>query len=171
MRGQIQPTKVSAQRARELLTYDASTGILRWRVRRGRSAKPGDVAGCVAPNGYRHIRIDGRLFQSARLVWLVVYGEDPRQQIDHINLDRLDDRLDNLRLATNSENQANQPRGRNNRSGFKGVSWFKPSKRWRAVIRANNRQIYIGLFDDPAEAHRAYVREANHHFGEFANAG
>jgi hypothetical protein len=87
-------------------------------------------------------------------------------EVDHINLNGLDNRRDNLRLATNSQNNMNVRRYRNNKSGFKGVHLAKG--RWRASIRLNYKLYHLGYFDTPEEAYGAYCEAAKERFGEFA---
>lgn len=88
--------------------------------------------------------------------------------VDHKNGDSLDNRRTNLRLATCSDNQHNRRRNKNNTSGYKGVSWYRPTGRWTANIKANGRQKHLGLYDSPAEAHAAYCRAARELHQEFA---
>ena len=86
---------------------------------------------------------------------------------DHINQNKLDNRKENLRIATHSQNAANNSFSKRNTSGFKGVS--KAGKRWRATITVNNKFHYIGVFDTPEEANLAYQQKAQEHFGEFSS--
>lgn len=92
-------------------------------------------------------------------------------EIDHINGNGLDNRRGNLRLASKSQNSKNRPLYANNTSGYKGVSWAKTVKKWRAEIRVNGQGIYLGIFDTPEEAHAAYCEAAKKYHGEFANFG
>lgn len=100
-----------------------------------------------------------------KLVWALHEGEWC-PVIDHINRDPSDDRISNLRPATVSLNNANSRIRKANTSGFKGVHWH--ANKWQAQIRVNGKGIYLGLFDDPALAHAAYMAAAREHFGEFA---
>lgn len=93
------------------------------------------------------------------------------EYVDHINGDGLDNRRCNLRLATAAQNQMNQRRRRDNTSGFKGVRFDRARQRWRAEIRVDGKHIFLGRFDTPVEAHRAYCKAAALYFGEFANDG
>jgi hypothetical protein len=160
--------KITAERLRELLHYDPETGVFTWLKRAARRVRVGDVAGCVAQSGYRLLKADGRLYRSHRLAWLWMTGEWPPCEIDHINGDKPDNRWANLRLATRSQNQANQGRTVTNTSGYKGVSWNAKSRKWRAQIRVNGRDSDLGYFASAADAHEAYVVAAKHHFGSFA---
>lgn len=159
---------LTAERLRELLSYDAATGLFTWRAVRKRCT-PGKPAGCVARGpGYRVIRVDGVLYGAHRLAWLYVYGVLPENHIDHINGDPTDNRVHNLREATSGENQQNLRKAKGARDLPLGVSPHKG--RWSARITLNRKQWHIGVFDSPEEAHRAYLRakRSAHPFGEIA---
>ena len=130
---------------RELLDYSPDTGIFVWRVSIG-AARAGTVAG-TSCRGYCRIMVFGKRYSAHRLAWLFVHGEWPKLQIDHINGKRSDNRIANLREATNAENGQNQL-GR-------GVS--RSGKRWEARIRLGGPQIRLGSFDTQEEAHAAYL--------------
>ncbi len=155
------------ERVSELLAYDPGTGILTRRVPRG-----GQRAGAVAGNpnswGYLLVGIDGRQYSAHRIAWLLTHGSWPGGEIDHINGDRTDNRIANLREATVSENQQNQ-RGpqANNASGYLGVYWNKQRRQWRACIRVDGRTRHLGGHDTAEAAHAAYLaaKRALHPFG------
>jgi hypothetical protein len=165
----IRPQHLTQARLREVLDYDPETGIFRWRIQTSNRGRVGHIAGRISDQDYWLIGIDGALYRAHRLAWLYITGEWPRE-VDHINGSRDDNRWCNLREATRSENNANSRRGRNNTSGYKGV-WRAASGRWTACITVNYRQIHLGRFDAPEEAHAAYCAAADKHFGEFANGG
>jgi hypothetical protein len=122
--------------------------------------------------GYRYIRFDGKNHSAHRLIWVYHYGEIPKGlTIDHKNHITNDNRLENLRLATRNQQVHHRRLGKNNKSGFKGVTWHKFSGRWRARIGVNGKQIFLGYFDCPKEAHAAYCRAADEYHDEFANYG
>lgn len=116
------------------------------------------------------IRLDFRAYYRYQIVWLIHNGEIPLK-IDHVNRNQLDDRIENLRICTQAQNMQNSEKRRDNASGFKGVSWMERYGKFRAYIRANGRQLHLGVFDSPTEAHAAYVAAAKKHFGEFACDG
>jgi hypothetical protein len=106
---------LTAERLRELLDYDPQTGNLIWRQKaHGRPA--GEVAGCRTSRGYWRVGVDRVEYKAHRLVWLHVYGEWPSKQIDHINRNACDNRIENLRDVTASENLVNRRRWAASRS-------------------------------------------------------
>ncbi len=155
---------LTADEARRVLDYNRETGALTWKVS-GARFKAGDVAGSPS-EGYYNICINYRLHKAHRLAWLMHYGLWPDGQVDHIDGNRGNNAIANLREATNRQNGRNRPKQRNNSSGYKGVS---PSNgKWRAQITTSDGYQYIGTFDTPELAHAAYLEAASRHFGEFA---
>ena len=104
-----------------------------------------------------------------RLAWFFVYGEWPQKQIDHINGNKSDNRISNLRLATASQNLSNKGITKSNTSGYKGVSFNRTKKKWMASIKVNKKSINLGYFLTPEEASEAYKAAAIKHHGEFAS--
>lgn len=150
-----------------MLTYDPETGVFTWRVRPSNRVRVGDVAGHLGNMGYLQIRVDRVLYQSHRLAWLYVTGEWPPRLVDHRDLNRTNNRFDNLRLATDGENSINGPMRRHNETGFKGVGFHKQAGRYRARIRVGNKERHLGLFDTPEAAHDAYCRASAELHGDF----
>ena len=149
---------LTAELVRELLHYDPDTGRFAWRLGRFGTRGAGGRAGYTEPRGYRQIRVAGRLYLEHRLVWLYVNGTWPSNQIDHVNGIKGDNRIANLREATASENQGNQRKARSNSTtGFLGVCWDKPNKKFRAQIMFSGKQKYIGMFSTAEQAHQAYL--------------
>lgn len=159
---------ITAKLVRELLSYDPETGVLTWRVNRSGSALAGTRAGSTRKSGYRSVHIKGVLCVEHRVIWLYVHGKWPADQVDHINCDRSDNRLRNLRLATNAENQRNCPVRRDNKLGIKGV--YRVGRRYRSSIRDNGRVKHLGYFPTKEEAREAYTAAAIRLYGEFARS-
>lgn len=162
-----QQVGLTVERLREVLSYNRTTGKFTWLVHRHSIGK---VAGTIDSNGYVLIRVDGKLYRACRLAWLYVKGEWPDHQVDHANLDKADDSWLNLRDATNSQNSMNKPLTKLNTSGFKGVSWSKGQRKWRAYITLEKKQRGLGSFNDPESAHKAYLAAAEKLHGKFARA-
>jgi hypothetical protein len=150
---------------KDLLTYNSDTGIFNWIKRNG------NVAGYTTVKGYVRILINYKLYPAHRLAWLYVNGSFPNKFIDHINHVCDDNRIINLREATVSQNAQNQIITTRNTSGFKGVSWDKRLRKWRACIVVLGKTKYLGCFIDKKEAHQAYCKAADEYHKEFANHG
>ncbi len=155
---------IAQDHLKTVLSYDASTGLFT-RLRESKRYKIGEIAGCRAPTGYVVIRIDGQLYAAHRLAWLYCTGQNV-ELLDHINGDKSDNRLCNLRPANKVQNGINRGRPSNNTSGFKGVTWSALSKAWRAKTKINGRHIHIGLFDTKEAAHEAYKTYMRSHYGD-----
>lgn len=143
---------ITQQRLKELLDYEPETGIFTWRVRNGNRTKVGGNAGGVNSYGYVQIRLDGSLYKAHRLAWLYMYGEMPSDMIDHINRKTGDNRICNLRIATNSQNQQNAGVRNDSTSGIRGVSWDKKRGKWCARIKAKDTRRHLGYFESIEEA-------------------
>ena len=135
---------LTAERAREILSYDPETGVLRWRHRVSQRMLAGAVAGTLDGYGYIRIIVDGRTYRAHRLAWLIVHGEWPKNELDHKNLLRSDNRLCNLREATRLQNMQNKKVYKNNTSGHTGI--FEVATGFRAVYGRNGRIHRIGIF-------------------------
>lgn len=130
-------------------TYDPATGVFTRNTAWGKTPA-GGVAGNISPQGYRYLCFKGKATPAHRLAWLWVHGEWPSGDIDHINRNKLDNRITNLRVVTRSINCHNIA-GRSS-SGFKGVSAASKGQRWEARIMINRKPIYLGLYATPEEA-------------------
>lgn len=151
----------------EIMDYDPETGIFVWSKPRPK-IQVGQRVGYKHYKGYLNTEILGKFYSLHRLAWFYVYGEWPSDQLDHINCQKDDNRIANLRLADPFKNQHNRPLGRMNTSGFKGVRPI--AGRFDAYITAHKKHYYLGRFDTPEQAHAAYTAAAKKHFGEFARA-
>jgi hypothetical protein len=154
-------------RLKELLLFDDAAGRFVWRLS-GRKHIAGEYAGCIKPHGYEMIGIDYARYYSHRLVWLYHHGEWPRSQIDHINGNRSDNRIINLREASHTENQRNRGRQKNNHSGTNGVHWASREQRWIAKIKVHQKTRQIGAFLEKNEAIAARKAAETKLFGQYA---
>ena len=161
---------ITHEQLKSFLHYDPEMGIFVWMAPNSRRVHVGYEAGCLRKvDGYIQIMINRRLYLAHRLAWLYVHGLWPKDQIDHINGVKDDNRIANLREATRSQNMYNQGKRTDNSSGVKGISWHKPAKKWLVQIRFNGKNKYLGLFTDKHEAAESYRRAALLYHGEFAN--
>ncbi|MGJ5032423.1 HNH endonuclease [Bradyrhizobium sp. HKCCYLS2038] len=158
---------MTADRVREMLHYDRSTGTFRWRASR-RGLNAGDIAGRTSGAGYWQICIDKMYFYAHRLAWLYVTGEWPRSEIDHHDLNKRNNAFDNLRVAEHVQNQGNRAANRENRTGFKGVRWHKGVGKWQARISVDSKSQHLGYFEQKSDAAEAYRIAAEKKFGQFA---
>jgi len=161
---------LTQERLKEVLYYNPVTGLFTWIKKTSIMSKVsiGDLAGWANGGGYLNIKIDGKSYKSHRLAWLYTYGSFPKSDLDHKNRNQTDNRINNLRLCTYSENGANRSVQSNNSSGYKNVYWYKRGNKWKAQIRSKNERIHLGYFDCKHEAARAYNQKALELHGEFA---
>lgn len=130
-----------------------SSGEIVWK-KNYYKGKEGMVAGYVNSSGYMAIKIKGKNYLVHRIIWLMTYGYFPKE-IDHINHNGCDNRLENLREVNNLENSRNKTRNKNNTSSVMGVYWLKPYNLWQARIRVNGKHISLGCYKDFNEAVKA----------------
>ncbi|MGM8463013.1 HNH endonuclease [Enterobacter cloacae] len=127
--------------------------------------QPGD------DSGYAYIKVDRVKYSAHRLAWLYVHGSMPEEQIDHVNNNRSDNRISNLRLASRSQNMMNQYVRKDSISGVKGVGWDKKMQSWRARCQVGGKRVVIGWFDSVEEAEESLRVYREQYHGEFANHG
>jgi hypothetical protein len=157
-------------RLKQLLHYDAETGVFMWISHQRRPDLIGTIAGSPQGQGYLLINVDNHKYKAHRLAWLYVYGEWPSFHIDHRNRIKSDNWIDNLRQATKAQNEMNKGLRANNSSGVTGVYWSIAAQKWQAYIRVNGRAKYLGIFDQKDGAIAARRTAELTHFGEFASA-
>ncbi len=147
-----------AELLRSCLTYNPETGLFFWLISPSNSVKAGSPAGCTDKQGYVCIRFNNKKQSAHRLAWLYVHGELPKHCVDHINGDRGDNRISNLRDVTPSVNLQNQKKAtaRNTR-GLLGACWNKSVNKWQSQIVVKGKFKYLGIFDTPELAHQAYL--------------
>lgn len=145
------------ERLRHAIAYDPVNGELRWKQTvNGRWAKAGELCGGLDAKGYRTLALDGRQYKAHRVAWAIHYGVWPEGLIDHIDHNRTNNAIGNLREATQAINSQNLVRAQaRNRSGLLGV--YPLHRKWGARIMANGTRMYLGSFDSPADAHQAYL--------------
>ena len=156
-------------RLKSLLHYDPETGTFTWLPGTGGKGRPfkSRPAGGPGNEGYWRIWIDGRFYAASHVAWLFMTGVLPAGQIDHINRQPSDNRLANLRLATQTQNKANSGAYKNNKLGIKGVRRHRNGT-FEARIRVNRDLKYLGCYRTIEEAKAVYDRAASDYFGEFA---
>jgi hypothetical protein len=151
------------------LSYDPETGSIKWKVNRKGPARAGQEAGSLHRHGYIQVGIEGKTYLAHRIAitmsGILILDND---QIDHINCDRRDNSLKNLRVATHAQNCQNATKRKDNKSGFKGVGFDKNRRKWRARVGFDGKQKWLGYFSTPEEAHAAYKEESIRLHGNFS---
>lgn len=149
--------QLTADRLRSLLTYNPETGEMRWIVS-GHGRRTDRQCGFVCRFGYAKTKVDGRAYFNHRLAWLFVYGAFPLGDIDHIDGDKLNNRISNLRDVDRSTNLENQRKPwKKNKAMLLGVSSHGSKGRFQAQIQVRGIKTYLGLYDTPELAHSAYL--------------
>jgi hypothetical protein len=155
---------LTQERLKELLHYDAETGVFTRIATAGGRGKIGDIAGTITNKGYLHITIDSKLHLGHRLSFLYMTGAFPKDFTDHIDGDKLNNRWTNLRECTHAENHQNRVSNKGSSSKYPGVSWHKRDQKWQARITINGKEKHLGYFDTEEAAHAAYCKaKAEHH--------
>ena len=183
---------ITPELCRQLLRYDPDTGRLFWKDRSSdlfaeSKNRWGGVHSAEARaktwntryagteaftassiDDYLRGALLGKSYLAHRVVWAIVYGAWPESEVDHVNMDRADNRMANLRAADHSENNRNRSVQSNNTSGLKCVSWHKGAGKWRAQIVLHGKPRHIGLFATSDEAYAAYRAAVGDMHGEYA---
>ena len=181
-------TKISPQELQRLLSYDPIAGALTWRKRTQNMFADGKYSSqercerwnfrwsgrlaftSVDKYGYKQGGVLSKTYLAHRVIWAIVNCEWPSGQIDHINGNKIDNRIVNLRIVNNSENQKNQTIASNNTSGFMGVSWKKATKKWYVFIGVDGKMKSLGYFCELSDAINAR-KEAEVAYGFHKNHG
>lgn len=170
--GKKEGVKISRERLMQVLDYSPDTGVFTWINGNSRNVNQGDIAGYKNSRGYIKIRVGSRLFFAHRLAWIYVYGEDiDGHEIDHINGDKSDNRICNLRISSHQQNMFNMKKKSTNKSGVKGVHFDKRCNKWRAQTSINKKRVHIGLFDTIESAEKAISEFMVVNHKEFVNLG
>jgi hypothetical protein len=157
---------ITAERLREILDYCPETGVFHWNISPSRNTKRGSISGTKSKkDGYIRIKINCQSYLAHRLAWLHFYGRFPAGCIDHIDCNRSNNAINNLRDVTPEINSQNLKTSSSKTANpYLGVS--KIGDKFQAQIRINKKLKYIGLFETAAAAHEAYLREKRiHHKG------
>lgn len=155
---------------RRWLHYDPKTGIFTWLISPRSRTKIGDRAGGVRVRGCREITVGGARLKEHRIAYAMMTGRWPKHLVDHRDCNAQNNRWENLRHATTAENSFNRRMMKANLTGLKGVFIHRQSGLYQARIRAAGKVHYLGYFQEPADAHAAYVEAAKRLHGEFARA-
>lgn len=177
----------SPEMLRQLLRYEPETGKLFWKERGIEWFKDGSKSAAhncavwnsryadqeamiaISSNGYRVGAIMDHKYLAHRIIMAMQFGEWPTQEVDHINRDKLDNRLQNLRLASRSENARNTRAHNDSASGLKGVMWHPSRSKWRAKIMVHGKAVCLGLFATRHQAFDAYCRASAELHGDFGS--
>ena len=160
---------ITQDRLKEVLLYNHETGIFTWRKTMSNRASAGTQAGWSHNAGYVGIRIDGKAYLAHRLAWLYVTGEWPPILVDHRDTVKTNNKFSNLRLANHSQNSENCKISKDNKTGYKGVTFNKQLGKFIARIRKNKIEHHLGCYETPELAHVAYVEASARLHGEFGH--
>jgi hypothetical protein len=161
---------ITQQELKELLHYNPETGIFTWKVSTARRVSSGDVAVTKRKDGYIQIKLNNELILSHRLIWIYMYGYLPKY-IDHINGQRDDNRIINIREVSNQQNSLNSKISKNNTSGIKGVYWDKSRNKWTVRLSIDGKCKFFKRFDDIDLAKLVIEEVRNKYHGKYANHG
>jgi hypothetical protein len=156
--------KIDQKKLHDLFEY--KNGDLIWKVKNCKGKK----AGSLKPHGYIQIEIDNKNYSAHRLIW-IMHNANFEGQIDHINGNRCDNRIENLRVVTQYQNQWNRKISRNNTVGIKGIRWRKDLKKFEVRLCVDGKQKGFGCFKDLELAELVMVMVREKHHGIYANHG
>ena len=155
---------ITQQELKSKLNYDVNTGVFNW-------IKNGKIAGYAKKDGYIFIRLPNKLYRAHKLAWLYVYGEIPNMEVDHIDNNKHNNAIQNLRLSTSTQNKYNAKLRKDSSSKVKGLHWHKKNKKWQIHIVANKEKFHLGYEKDFFEACCIVTSARNKLHKEFANHG
>ncbi len=158
---------ISQSELQKLFKYNKETGDFIRKVKTAIATSVGEKAGYKNKQGYVQMRIQGKTYQAHALAWLYMFGEIPTL-IDHIDGNRSNNAITNLRIADRSINGFNREKKSESSSVFKGVLWSKKYGKWESKINASGKRKHIGYFHSEQEAGHAYNKSAIELHGEYA---
>jgi len=145
----------------DCLKYDLNTGIFYWQKQLSKRILIGDIAGSKTDKGYKLISINNIKYRAHHLAWFYINGIFSKTHLDHINNDRMDNRICNLREANTKQNSENKVLDFKNKSGLRGVCFDKKRNKWASFISHNNKTIALGRFEFKEDAYQAYIQAVN----------
>lgn len=164
----VKKNEPSQEELQTVFEYDPDTGIFVNMNNRSPTALKGQLAGCIGNHGYRIIVHKKQHYKAHRLAWIYMFGSIPEGlYIDHKDMDKLNNKISNLRLCTKSENHLNRGKQTNNVSGHKGVTWCNNTNKWKADARLKGEYHYLGIYEDIEDAIKARTDFCLAHHGEF----
>lgn len=150
---QMKESMITLAEAKEFVTYDPETGLFLSTGCKFSNKKQGEPVGTVhKTKGYVYVTLKGKTYRAQRVAFLFMTGEWPKQQVDHINRVKTDNRWCNLRDVPAAINAQNRHLYKTNTSGYTGVCWNKKESKWQVLVRSHGKQVYGGLFDDVHDA-------------------
>lgn len=165
MTNRNQNVEISQRLLISVLRYDPTSGEFRWKETRNGFCKKGSIAGILHKKGYIDIQVFGQTLKAHRLAWLYVYGQWPDDQLDHVNGNRSDNRICNIRQATNAENQWNSGIRKDSTTGVRGVK--RQGEKFIVRIQKNKKRTFLGSFDCLSDAAYARKQAEKELFGKF----
>lgn len=153
-------THPNQEELNRIFIYDKETGRLYNKIHRSSKALIGRESGCLHRTGYIRVCVNKTLYFAHNLIWIMNYGYLPNGMIDHKNGNKLDNKIENLREANDFENQYNRPAPKDNRSGYKGVSFCRQTGNWQSAIGYNGKRKHLGRYKTKEEAYEAYCMAA-----------
>jgi hypothetical protein len=147
-----EPREITREYLLELFDYDRAVGKLFWKIPKANRIKIGDEAGYIRKDGYHAISIDNKECLTHRLIWMIETGKWPENDIDHIDGQPSNNRIQNLQDVTHRQNGRNQKLPHNNSSGVVGVSWYKRYQKWVVQSRKDGKNINLGYFENKRDA-------------------
>lgn len=167
----IKEAMISIEMLNDYFSYNRDSGVLTWKKRTSNRVKVGDIAGSETKTGYLHVGFMGVDIKVHRIVWAIENGKWPEMYIDHIDGNRLNNKINNLREATSNQNAWNMRRPSHNTSGIKGVGFCKQTGKYTAWIWINNKKMWLGRHNTKDDAYNAYASEAKKLFGDYYCGG
>jgi hypothetical protein len=152
--------------------FEYRDGELYWRNHRSNKVRAGSKAGSIDGTGYHQINIKGKVYRVHRIIYSMHYDNlTPDLLVDHIDNNKSNNKICNLRIATSSQNSCNQSMNKNNTSGVKGVCWHKQHNKWYVQVQHKGKNFYGGLFDDFEDAKQKAEQLRNQLHSTFTNHG